>query len=59
MIEGPLMPRAAIAYRRDLSPSQTVDLNGMISRCYEHGTEPMSSETYGPRGFWQCAERHT
>lgn len=49
----------AIAYRRDLSPSQTADVNGMISGCYEHGTEPMSPERFDARRFWQFAEGHT
>jgi hypothetical protein len=46
----------AIAYRRDLSPSQADDVNGMISGCYEHGTEPMSQERFEARRFWQFAD---
>lgn len=46
----------AIAYRKDLSPSQAADVNGMISGCYEHGTEPMSPERFPARRFWQFAE---
>lgn len=46
----------AIAYRKDLSPSQAFDVNGMISRCYEHGTEPMSPERFEAHRFWQFAE---
>lgn len=46
----------AIAYRKDLSPSQAADVNRMISGCYEHGTEPMSPERFQARRFWQLAE---
>jgi len=46
----------AIAFRRDLSPSQEADVNGIISGCYENGTEPMSPERFEARSFWQFAE---
>ncbi|EJL23793.1 hypothetical protein [Novosphingobium sp. AP12] len=49
----------AIAYRRDLSPSQAADVNAMINGCYEHGTEPMSPEGFEARRFWQFAEGST
>jgi len=47
----------AVAYRKALSPSEAADVNGMISGCYEHGTEPMSPERFEARLFWEFAER--
>jgi hypothetical protein len=45
----------AIAFRKNLSPSQAADVNGMINGCYEHGTEPMSPERFEARRFWEFA----
>lgn len=46
----------AIAYRRDLSPSQAADVRDMITGCFEHGTEPMNPESFEARRFWQFGE---
>jgi hypothetical protein len=45
----------AIAYRKELSPGQTRDVDDMITGCFEHGTEPMSSERFAARLFWHSA----
>lgn len=46
----------AIAYRKKLTPSEAAVVNGVISGCYEHGTEPMSPERFEARRFWGFAE---
>lgn len=46
----------AVVYRTDLTPEQSADVEGMISGCYEHGTEPMSPERFKPQDFWCLAE---
>ena len=46
----------AIAFRKNLSPGQASDVDGMISGCFEHGTEPMSPDKFEARLFWEIAE---
>ncbi len=46
----------AIAYRKNLSPSQAADVNGVISGCYQYGTEPMSPERFEAHRFWDFAK---
>lgn len=45
----------AIAFRKNMSPSQAADVQKMISECYEHGTEPMSPERFEAHQFWDVA----
>jgi hypothetical protein len=42
----------AIAYKCNLSADEQSDVDGMINGCFEHGTEPMSSERFSPAEFW-------
>lgn len=48
----------AIAYRKNLSPDQEADVNGVINGCYEHGTEPVSAERFKADRFWEFAKGH-
>lgn len=45
----------AIAYRKHLSPREAADVNGVISGCYQHGTEPMSPDRFQAHRFWGFA----
>lgn len=47
----------AIAFRRDLTPAQAVDITGIIDGCYQHGTEPMSPERFDAHQFWHIDAR--
>lgn len=47
----------AVAYRKSLSSSQVADVNSMINRCYEHGTEPMSPDRFDACLFWGHDEK--
>jgi hypothetical protein len=45
----------AVLYRTDLTPEQVADVDGMITGCFEHGTEPMCAERFAPQAFWAAA----
>lgn len=45
----------AIAYRANVSGPNLSDVDGMISGCFEHGTEPVSPERYHATELWQPA----
>jgi len=42
----------AVAYRRELTPAQARDVDGIVEGCFRHGTEPMSNERFNPEDFW-------
>jgi len=48
----------AVAYRADVSGQQLADVDGMISGCFEQGTEPVSPARFRASEFWRPAALH-
>jgi len=45
----------AIAYRADVGGQQLADVDGIISGCFERGTEPVSPTRFRASEFWRPA----
>jgi len=45
----------AVAFKRELTPTQEQDVQGIVDGCFRNGTEPMSPQRFVASDFWHLA----